>query len=60
MDEKLEFVTTRKLVKQLPPGFLSEWTIRLLIKQGKVPGIYSGNRFLINKYQILKQLGCAE
>ena len=29
-------------------GILSEWALRALVKQGKIPGIYVGNRFLIN------------
>lgn len=29
-------------------GILSEWALRSLVKQGKIPGIYVGNRFLIN------------
>ncbi|MBE6614784.1 MAG: DNA-binding protein [Ruminococcaceae bacterium] len=29
-------------------GILSEWALRGLVKQGKIPGIYVGNRFLIN------------
>ncbi len=29
-------------------GILSEWALRGLVKQGKIPGIYVGNRFLVN------------
>lgn len=29
-------------------GVLTEWAIRGLVKQGKVPGIYIDNRFLVN------------
>lgn len=29
-------------------GILSEWALRALVKQGKIPGIYVRNRFLVN------------
>lgn len=29
-------------------GILPEHRLRLLLKQGKLPGVYSGNRFLVN------------
>lgn len=29
-------------------GILSEWALRALVKEGKIPGIYVGNRFLVN------------
>jgi hypothetical protein len=37
-------------------GVLSEYTLRLLAKQGRLPCIYSGRRCLINYNALLAQL----
>jgi hypothetical protein len=37
-------------------GVLSEYTLRLLAKQGRLPCIYSGRRCLINYDRLLEQL----
>lgn len=37
-------------------GFISEHYIRLLVAQGKCPGVYSGNRFLVNVDALIEQL----
>lgn len=37
-------------------GILSEYTLRLMEKQGKLPCIYSGRRCLINYPLLLEQL----
>ena len=37
-------------------GILTEHHLRLLEKQGKLPGIRSGNRFLINVPILIEQL----
>jgi len=37
-------------------GYLSEHHLRLLLAQGKLPGIYSGNRFKINMRLLAEQL----
>lgn len=37
-------------------GVLSEYTLRLLEKQGKLPCIYSGRKCLINYSRLLEQL----
>ncbi len=29
-------------------GILSEYALRLYIRQGKIPGVYSGRKFLVN------------
>ena len=40
-----EFCTIRQAAAR---GYLSEHHLRLLLAQGKLPGIYSGNRFKVN------------
>ena len=37
-------------------GLLSEHRLRLLVASGKCPGIYSGNRFLVNTTALAEQL----
>lgn len=37
-------------------GLLSEHALRLLVSTGKCPGIYSGNRFLVNVTALAEQL----
>lgn len=37
-------------------GFISEHYLRLLVAQEMCPGIYSGNRFLVNVDALLEQL----
>lgn len=37
-------------------GFINENYIRNLVAQGKCPGIYSGNRFLVNVDALIEQL----
>lgn len=48
-----DFPTIRQTAKRGP---LSEYQLRLMAKQGKLPGIYSGNRFLVNYKLFLEQL----
>ena len=52
MNEKL-LMTIRETAKT---GILSEHTIRLMVKQGKVPHIMAGNRVLINYPAFLESL----
>ena len=40
-----KFVTIRQAAST---GVLSEYPLRLMEKQGRLPGIRSGNRFLVN------------
>lgn len=37
-------------------GFVSEYYLRHLIAKGECPGIYSGNRFLVNVDALLEKL----
>ena len=37
-------------------GLLSEHQLRLMVAQKRCPGIYSGNRFLINLDALMEQL----
>lgn len=47
------YLTIREVAKT---GLLSEYAIRLLLKQGKIPAIYIGNKALINYPLLIEQL----
>lgn len=48
---------TFKTVRQTAAaGLLTEHYLRILIAQGKCPGVYAGNRFLINVEALAEQL----
>lgn len=49
----MRFLTIRQTAKE---KIMSEHYIRLLVAQGKCPGIYSGNRFLVNVEALAEQL----
>ena len=48
-----EFCTIRQAAAR---GYLSEHHLRLLLAQGKLPGVYSGNRFKVNVRLLEQQL----
>lgn len=48
-----EFCTIRQAAAR---GYLSECHLRLLLAQGKLPGVYSGNRFKVNVRLLEQQL----
>lgn len=54
MAEPPRMVTIRQAARL---GSLSEYTLRLLEKQKKLPCIYSGRRCLINYDRLLEMLG---
>lgn len=45
MESEKMFLTIRETARRGP---LTEYTLRTMLKQGKLPGIYSGTRFLVN------------
>ncbi len=47
------FLTIRQTART---GVLTEYTLRLMEKQGRLPGIRSGNRFLVNVPLLVEQL----
>lgn len=51
--EKARFLTIRQAAAEGP---LSEYHLRRLCKQGRLPGLYSGPRFLIDYDRLLEQL----
>lgn len=53
LDEQKRFLTIRQVANT---GILSEGAIRRLHKDGKIPGIYSGTRFLVNYPLLIEQL----
>ena len=50
---KQRFMTIRQTAAR---GVLPEYTLRQMAKQGKLPGIFSGKRFLINVPMLEKYL----
>lgn len=54
---RVKFETIREFARR---GILSEHVLRLMVKRGEIPGIQSGNRFLINVRVFLRALGCEE
>lgn len=51
MEQK--FQTIRQTAKL---GILSEYNLRLRLAQGRLPGVYAGNRFMVNLPLLEKQL----
>lgn len=50
-------MTTFKTIRQTAAtGLLSEFQLRKMVAQGICPGIWSGNRFLINVEQLVALL----
>ena len=50
-------MSTFKTIRQVAAlGVLPEYRIRLLVAQGKCPGIYAGNRFLVNVGALVEML----
>lgn len=48
---------TMKTIRQTAAlGILSEHLLRIMLKQGRLPGVYSGNRFLVNVEALVSQL----
>ena len=50
------FSEFRSIRQVAAAGVLSEHHLRLLLAQGKLPGIYSGNRFKVNMRLLAEQL----
>lgn len=48
-----QMMTTRKIART---GLLSEHALRLLLKEGKLPAIYVGNKSLINYDKLCQEL----
>lgn len=53
MRDTLEFMTIRETAAT---GILSEHHLRLMQKQNRLPGIYTGNRFLVNYKMLVERL----
>lgn len=51
--EQTKFPSIRQAAKRGP---VSEYLLRLWLKQGKLPGVYSGKKFLVNYEKLLAQL----
>lgn len=50
-------MTTFKTIRQTAAtGILSEHRLRILVAQGKCPGIKTGNRFLVNVEALMEML----
>lgn len=61
MNKSTQFQTIRQVAKLFN---LPEYSIRRLVKTGRAPGFYSGNRFYVNVPEFESQLnscgGCIE
>lgn len=53
MIESAKFPSIREAARRGP---VSEYLLRLWLKQGKLPGVYSGKKFLVNYERLLEQL----
>ena len=53
MTENAKFPSIRGAAKRGP---LSEYCLRLMLKQGTLPGVYSGRKFLVNYEKLIEQL----
>lgn len=53
MNGTTKFLTIRGTART---GIMSEYNLRLMEKQGRLPGIRSGNRFLVNVPMLEQQL----
>ena len=53
MIEQTKFPSIREAARRGP---VSEYLLRLWLKQGKLPGVYSGKKFLVNYGKLLEQL----
>lgn len=55
MAQQSQFPTIRQFHRKYP-NLLGEHSLRLMEKQGTLPGLRIGNRFLINERAFLEQL----
>ncbi len=53
MNTNEKFPSIREAAKRGP---LSEYCLRLMLKQNLLPGVYSGRKFLVNYDRLLEQL----
>ena len=53
MESPLRFMSIRQVAQT---GLISEHCLRLMEKQGKLPGVYSGKKKLVNVQQLMAQL----
>lgn len=57
MTGSAKFSSIRETAKRGP---LSEYCLRLMLKQGDLPGVYSGRKFLVNYEKLLAQLNASD
>lgn len=57
MTKSAKFPSIRETAKRGP---LSEYCLRLMLKQNTLPGVYSGKKFLVNYDLLLEQLNTAK
>ncbi len=54
-------VPTMGTIRQVAKlGFLPEHRLRILTKQGKLPGLYCGKKFLVNVDKLIELLDAGE
>lgn len=57
MKEQPNMMTVREIART---GLLSEHALRIMLKAGKLPAIYIGNKALINYDKLCEQLSALE
>ena len=55
--ENSKFPSIREAARRGP---LSEYCLRLMLAQGKLPGVYSGKKFLVNYGLLMEQINGEE
>ena len=58
--DKIDLPRMRTIKEVAALGLISEYGLRLMEKQGKLPCIHVGKKCLINLDRLLEQLNCAE
>lgn len=57
MVESVKFPSIRETARRGP---LSEHCLRIMLKEGRLPGVFSGKKFLVNYSKLLEQLDAAD
>ena len=57
LDERRAFMPQFKTIRQAAAtGLIPEYRLRILVAEGRCPGIYAGNRFLVNVEALAEKL----
>lgn len=56
-EARTNFKTIRETARE---GILSEYSLRLMCAQGKLPGFYVGRRYMVNVNALVEQLSAMQ